>query len=171
MTAINAPGSTPWYRHFWAWFVIIPPLTAVIAGTSTVMIANKHADNLVTGDFSKVGLGYQSTSAARSAAVERGIGAHAVLPPADGTLRIALRGAHGDPAQLTVILAHATQGERDQRLTLVRVDGGRYEGRLPRPLTDRHYLIITDPDERWRLEGRVTPGMTEARLGAGANAP
>ncbi len=170
MSATNATPA-PWYRQFWAWFVIVPPLTAVIAGTSTVMIANKHADNLVTGDFSKVGLGYQSTSAARAAAVDRGISARAVLPEADGTLRVTLNGIHGDPAQLAVILAHATQGERDQRLTLVRVDGNRYEGRLPVALDERHYLIITDPDERWRLEGRVTPQMTEARLGAGADAP
>ena len=164
-------NDAPWYRQFWAWFVIIPPLTAVVAGTSTVVIANRYADNLVTGDFEKVGLGYQSTSAAHAEAARRGLGAEVRLPEADGTMRLWLGGAHDYPQQLMVRLAHATQGEHDQRITLVRVDGQRYEGRLPRGIDQRHYLIVTDPAEVWRLEGRIGAGATEARLGAGADAP
>ena len=165
------PRNRPWYRQFWAWFVIVPPLTAVVAGISTVVIANRHADNLVTGDFEKVGLGYQSTSQARVEAARRGLGAAVSLPEASGTLRLWLEGAHDYPQQLEVRLAHATQGERDQRIQLVRVDGERYEGRLPRAIQQRHYLIVTDPDRVWRLEGRIGAGATEARLGAGADAP
>ncbi len=164
-------NDAPWYRQFWAWFVIVPPLTAVVAGISTVVIANRHADNLVTGDFEKVGLGYQSTSKARAEAARLGLSAEVSLPEADGTVRLWLGGAHNYPQQLDVRLAHATQGDRDQRIQLVRVDGQRYEGRLPRAIDQRHYLIITDPAEVWRLEGRVGAGATEARLGAGADAP
>ena len=159
--------NTPWYRQFWAWFVIIPPIVAILAGTATVVIATRNADNLVTGDFEKVGLGYQSTSAARAAAQRLGINAEVSLPSSDGTLRLWLRGAHAHPQQLNVTLAHATQGDRDQRLTLVRVDGERYEGRLPSAIHDRHYLIVSDPEESWRLEGRIAAGATDARLGTG----
>ncbi len=163
--------NTPWYRQFWAWFVIIPPIVAIVAGTATVLIANHYADNLVTGDFEKVGLGYQSTSAARAEAARLGITAEVALPSGDDTLRLWLSGAHAHPQQLIVTLAHATQGEKDQRLTVVRVDGERYEGRLPAAVTDRHYLIISHPEEVWRLEGRMAAGATHARLGTGNVTP
>ena len=35
----------PWYRQFWAWFVIAPPLAAVLAGVATVVIAT-HDDSI-----------------------------------------------------------------------------------------------------------------------------
>ena len=161
----------PWYRQFWAWFVIIPPLVAVVAGTATVLIANRYADNLVTGDFSKVGLSYQSTSAAQARAEQLNIAARIEVPAAAGTVRIWLDGAHDTPRRLHLTLAHATQGQHDQHIGLVRVDGDRYEGRLPQALSGRHYIVLSDPQEDWRIEARLGANVGEARLGAGANRP
>lgn len=158
--------SAPWYRQFWAWFVIVPPLVAVVAGTATVIIATQHADSLVVGDFQRVGLRYQNAGAALEAAQRRGIGASVALPDASGTLSVRLDGAHGEPAQLRLTLAHATRGQQDQRLTLVRVDGDRYQGRLPAPLGADHYLVLEPPDGAWRLQQRLPQGATQARLGA-----
>lgn len=167
----DATDTAPWYRQFWAWFVIIPPLVAVVAGIATVVIAQRNADSLVIGDFDRVGLRYQGVETRLAAARERGIGAEVTLPAADGTLSVRLTGGHDDPARLQLTLAHATRGDRDQHVDLVRVDGSRYEGRLPRALADRHYLVLEPPGAAWRLEHRLPAGARAARLGATGTAP
>ena len=46
---------TPWYKEPWAYLVFILPLSAVIAGISTYIIANTNPDTLVVGDYYKKG--------------------------------------------------------------------------------------------------------------------
>ena len=46
---------TSWYKEPWAWLVFILPLSAVVAGITTVIIANTNPDTLVTGDYYKKG--------------------------------------------------------------------------------------------------------------------
>jgi len=167
----DATDSAPWYRQFWAWFVIIPPLVAVVAGIATVVIAQRNADSLVIGDFDRVGLRYQGVEARLAEARDRGLGAEVSLPADAGTLSVRLRGGHGDPPRLQLTLAHATRGARDQQVELVRVDGDRYEGRLPRAIEHRHYLVIEPPGAEWRLEHRLAAGAREARLGAAGAEP
>lgn len=167
----NTKDTAPWYRQFWAWFVMVPPAVAVVAGIATVVIAQQNADSLVIGDFDRVGLRYQGVEARLEAAQERGLGAELALPAADGTLSLRLHGDHGDPARLELTLAHATRQDRDQRVELVRVDGNRYEGRLPQPLTDRHYVVVEPPQAEWRLEHRLAAGARDARLGASPREP
>ena len=44
----RADKPTPWYRQFWPWFLIALPLTAVIGGLVTIVIAVRTSDTLVT---------------------------------------------------------------------------------------------------------------------------
>lgn len=164
MTTSPMRSPKPGYRQFWAWFVFTPPLIAIGTGILLITIANKNLDNLVTGDFSKVGLGYQSTSAARADAKYREIEADVTLPAAGGTVSVTLTGLHDNPQQIRLTLAHATLANRDQQIELVRVDGGQYQGRLPNALQDRHYLVVADLEETWRLEGQITAGNTQVHL-------
>ena len=45
--AAPVPGrdldTTPWYRQFWPWFLIVLPGSVVVAALTTVYIANKGA--------------------------------------------------------------------------------------------------------------------------------
>jgi len=164
MSDHTQPPPKPGYKQIWAWLVFTPPLISIAVGLSLLTVATKNLDSLVTGDFSKVGLGYQSTSAARAAAKTRGLEANVSLPSGDGTVSVTLTGVHENPDRLTLLLAHATLADRDQHLELVRVDGGSYQGRLPAALSDRHYLVVADLQETWRLEGQIAAGSTEIHL-------
>ena len=44
---IPPEDTQPWYRQFWPWFLISLPASVVVAGLSTLYIANRHADDLV----------------------------------------------------------------------------------------------------------------------------
>ena len=52
---------SPWYKQFWPWFLISLPLTAVIAGISTVIIAMHNPDGVVADDYYKEGLAINRT--------------------------------------------------------------------------------------------------------------
>ena len=53
----NAAGSTPpspWYHHFWPWFIVALLGSAVTASLVTVVIAYRHADEEVSRSSSSL---------------------------------------------------------------------------------------------------------------------
>ena len=34
--------TVPWYQQFWPWFLILLPASVVVAGLTTLVIANRH---------------------------------------------------------------------------------------------------------------------------------
>ncbi len=44
----NHSASQPWYRHPWPWLLMLAPGIAVVWGLSTLYIAIKYRDPLVT---------------------------------------------------------------------------------------------------------------------------
>ena len=47
----RSPGQgEPWYRHFWVWFIIALPASAVIAGIYTLWLAVSNPDHLVVDE-------------------------------------------------------------------------------------------------------------------------
>ena len=47
----------PWYREPWPWFLILLPMSAVVASMITIWLAVKSADGLVEDDYYKQGIG------------------------------------------------------------------------------------------------------------------
>ena len=47
----------PWYKQFWPWFLIVLPLTVVVAAFVTLSISIKNSPSLVTEDYYKKGKG------------------------------------------------------------------------------------------------------------------
>jgi hypothetical protein len=41
----------PWYRQFWAWFILSPLITVVIVSSITVTLAVKNADDRVVDNY------------------------------------------------------------------------------------------------------------------------
>ena len=69
----------PWYKQFWPWFVIAFPITAVIAGTATVIIAMHEPDGLVADDYYKEGLAINRTLAKEQMAKQLNLSAELSL--------------------------------------------------------------------------------------------
>ncbi len=69
----------PWYRQFWPWFLIMLPASVVVAGFSTLYIANRHADDLVADEYYKEGLAINRQLEKKERAAHRGIEARLLI--------------------------------------------------------------------------------------------
>lgn len=160
----RAAGATrPWYREPLVLLVIALPVATVVAGLSTLLIAERGADSIVAGEFRKDGLAINQDSTRDRAAARLGVSA---LLHLDGTtLRAEVTAAAAAlPAQLVVVLSHATRADLDRRLTLTATGVGRYAGALPRLAPGHWYLELAPPDRRWRLTADFADAPTTLRL-------
>jgi uncharacterized protein len=147
----------PWYREPMVWLVITIPALTVVGGLTTVVIAHLRSDTIVADEYRREGLAINRDPARDLAARRLGVGATLAL--ADGTLTVRLApGAAQPPAQLVVLLSHATRAEQDQLLTLRPGADGAYAAPLA-PLAPGHwYLEVSPADRAWRLTGEFVNG-------------
>jgi len=137
-------ASTPWYRHFWPWFLFGLPGIAVIAGLSTWWLAARHADHLVADDYYKQGLAINRQLDRQQLAEQLQVEARLSFEP--GTVQVRLNDAANPPA-LRLMLSHNMDSGQDLSLQLAQVQPGTYRAPLPRELEHRWH---------WRLDGEIT---------------
>lgn len=154
---MNTPGNIetrPWYREFWVWFVIALPLSAVIAGISTVFIAYSGDDALVVDDFSKIGMIARRETAREREAARLGIEITASLDRRSGQVTLRLAG-QSSPQQLGIGLFHPTRRDRDRQAVLNRDANGVYRGSLGEDVQGHWYIQVSDLEGHWRLTDRI----------------
>jgi hypothetical protein len=148
----------PWYQQFWPWFLILLPASVVVAGLSTLYIANRHADDLVVDDYYKDGLAINRQLEKKQRALEQGITAQ--LSFNDASVQVLTTGPVS-ANQLLLQLSHPLEADRDFDITLTRVNPGRYSGRLQQPVAPRwHWTLQLPTATGWRLDGALTDADT-----------
>ncbi|KAA1193374.1 FixH family protein [Pseudohalioglobus sediminis] len=151
----------PWYRQFWPWFLIALPAFVVVAGINMVFIAHEGADDLVVDEYYKDGLAINRKLEKKQRAEELGISADVALTSSD--VVVTTRGPV-QAEQLTLLLSHPLESNRDFEVALVQSTPGEYRGRLQYPVAERwHWTLIFEGEEAWRLDGSIT----RANLSAG----
>ncbi len=146
--------SEPWYRQFWPWFLIALPGSVVIAGLTTLYIANRHADDLVVSDYYKDGLAINKELEKQARAEELGINAELLLT--EERVQVRLNGVSGtEPPSLYLRLSHPLEADRDFSLTLDRVAPTLYVGVLPAPAAENWHWRLEADDAGWRLDGSL----------------
>lgn len=166
----------PWYRQFWPWFLMALPAAVVVAGITTLVIALRHGDSLVSDNYYRDGLAINKVIAQDQRARELGLEA-VVEVSADGQLNIrlysgaAVSGAStAVPEALTLQLLHPASAESDRHLIVLAASPGRYLGELPPLNAHRYYLrllpgTLSDRSARhgadWRLQGVVEFGAAQ----------
>lgn len=151
--------SEPWYRQFWPWFLIALPGSVVIAGISMVVVANRHADDLVVDQYYKDGLAINRQLEKQARASEIGIDADLLL--VDERVQVRLTGEATDtvaPLTLGLRLSHPLEADRDFSVTLDRVAPALYVGALPSPAAVNWHWTLEPDSERWRLDGSLGAG-------------
>lgn len=73
--SIQTMNPQPWYKQFWPWFIISLPLSAVIGGIATLVLALQSPNSMVVDDYYKAGLAINETLARERAAAEQGLSA------------------------------------------------------------------------------------------------
>lgn len=157
----NSPTEiTPpiWYKQFWPWFLIFFPASAVVAGIATIILAVQSDDGLVKDDYYKAGLAINQTLERKQYAQELNLSADVKWEQLTQTLTLKLAGNLAKlPSRLTLQLAHTTQANHDQNVTLfLSPDNKSYTGRLDK-IRSGNWIVILEPKEKsWRITGRVT---------------
>lgn len=153
---MRAPGRgdvLPWYRQFWPWFLILLPASVVVAGLTTVYIANRHADDLVVDDYYKEGLAINRRLEKKALASELQISAR--LQFDTGSVVAHVQGPVDAP-ELDLFLSHPLQADQDFTVRLARISAGQYRGELTRKITPRwHWVLESGQQDTWRLDGEV----------------
>ncbi|HSH28320.1 MAG TPA: FixH family protein [Thiohalobacter sp.] len=160
----------PWYKQFWPWFLISLPLSAVIGGIATLIIAMHSPNAMVVDDYYKEGLAINETLARDQVAAQRGLSGLLRHVQGSGRLQLELtsRGAAAAPDSLQLELVHPTLAEKDQSLRLELAGDSLYVSELPQLAPGNWHLILSPPDGDWRLTGRlVLPQGGQARLTPG----
>ena len=148
-------AARPWYREPLLWLAFGIPLLTVVAGLTTVVIANVGADPVVADELRNDGLAINHDPVRDRAAGAAGAVANVVADGARLTVRLGL--ARGTaPAQLVVLLSHATRADLDRMLRLERGADGRYGAPLVALPAGHWYIEIAPSDRAWRLTGEFS---------------
>ncbi|MDD3528807.1 MAG: FixH family protein [Gallionellaceae bacterium] len=157
---------TPWWSEPMVWLLIALPLSAVIGGTLTVMIAYRNADTKVNEEYVKEGMGVRLVAERDLKAAELGIGATLHAEP--GRLTLRLEGRHdAPPKNLMLTLTHATDSSLDMVLLLDAIGSGEYATAYAAIPAGKRQLELTPIDRSWRITGQwQAPFSGSMRLAA-----
>ena len=171
----------PWYRQRWPWLLMLPPLTAVIGGVVTIVLAVRSNDGVVAADYYKRGLAINAELSRSKRAAELGLAAEVQAGgenAGDGVyVRVSSSGQGVPPeAALRIRLVHPGRSGADRVAILSRVsaaaDGTAAEYRgawdeaveLHAPVAWR---VVLEGRE-WRLDGGIAAGEARGfRLASG----
>ncbi len=169
---LNASNEAPppagrWYlQSIWPLVLAIPALT-VVAGLSTVWIANYKADPIIEDTTRPDIVAMHADPVPDGKAVALGLSGE--LAASGGKLHVMLRGL-GDnaPPQLRVVFAHAAKETYDQTADAVRTAPGTYEAATPALVDGPWYVEVAPADRAWRLTGELRDAAAPIHLKARA---
>jgi hypothetical protein len=158
----------PWYREPWPWILIALPLSAVIAGIATLLIAIEHEDGLVAEDYYKQGLAINRVLERESRAAALGLRAQAMI--SGERIRIGLSAAGANlPGSIVVRFIHPTRAGEDRSIVLRAIANGWYEGVMPAMASGRWRVQAEDDQGIWRLTGMWITSEQAFALSAGTS--
>ncbi len=157
----------PWWKERMVWMIIALPLSAVVAGITTVFIAANNADDLVKTAYIKNGMAVDAPKEAHEAAARMGLSG--ALSFAHGILRVHVDKLPPSTDVITLTLVHPGRAELDQQISLTAVGQGIYQAQATLTGQGKRQLILEPPDHSWRLEGEWhAPFSEETSLHPGA---
>jgi hypothetical protein len=158
----------PWYREFWPWALMLPPLLAVIGGVTMLVLATHTSRALVVDDYARI----EELTAERferdRRAANLGLAAELHVLSASGRIELSLR-APADfalPSVLVLHLTHATNPAADRELRLVRY-GDIYASDVEFA-PGRYGIELLPQDQSWRLGAAVARLQGDVALRAQA---
>lgn len=173
---LNETDEGPWYKQFWAWFVIVPLLAVVTMGCTLLFFAIKGADSIVVDNYYKEGLSINQLKGADQLAVKLEIKIKLWIDDLTGEVRVQLSGQR-TPDFLKLRLYHATLKDKDTQIKLTKGADSAYYGQLEQRLKDKWYLFIDEDvqqlstsanslegsvNEKWRIKTMLFLPMTAA---------
>jgi len=158
--------STPWYKQFWAWFIIAILAFAVFIGLGLLFVATLNPDSLVRDNYYTEGKAINLYLGRDHMARDLGVGADFGIDEVTGDITLELQGDFvALPRSLTLDLISPAHASQDRAITLRQIRGNSYTGQLEQQIEGRRYIELSDPDKPgdkgWRLTGELNlvPGQ------------
>ncbi|WP_199608619.1 FixH family protein [Flocculibacter collagenilyticus] len=143
-----------WYKQFWPWFIIILPLTAVVAGIITLFIALDKSPEMVVDEYYKKGKAINLDLSKYHQAEKMGISM--ALAISDSELAVNFTKVPRQPiSALKVAFYHPTLANKDFSLLLTSDAHGTYRHQLEQPITGAWDVTLSPHDDVWKLRQRV----------------
>ena len=149
---MSTSKKNPWYKQFWAWFLIVILAFAVVIGLSLLAVAIHYSDSLVVDNYYEAGKGINTQLDREILSKTLKIKARIQLYQNRDTVTVELLG-QSTPTQLQLNLISPTQAEKDRHVVLQRQENGQYQGVIPETVSGRRFveLIGTQNGHDWRL--------------------
>jgi len=164
---VKDTSQRPWYREFWLWFVLAPPMTSIVIGLSLVGVAVTHGDSPVVDNYAQAGRALHKNDDRERAAVKLGLEGTLMLDRETGHVTVHLRGPAELPDSLDLLLSHPTHADRDVKLSMPRDSTGLYRANARRAVDGRRYMRLQSGDGQWLLAKEVAADASELSLEAG----
>lgn len=153
-------STSPWYKQFWAWFVIAILGFAVLIGIGLLMVATLNPDSLVRDNYYSEGKAINMYLDQDHNASRLGIVAGFSIDDVTGDISLQLGGELQPlPSSLKLDLISPTHASRDRSIVLRQIQGNTYTGQLENRIEGRRYIELGDPDnagdDGWRLTGEL----------------
>ncbi len=135
----------PWYKQFWAWFVLMPLLVVMVAWIPFMTIAVKDADDVVVDNYYKEGRMINMRVDEDRAAAALGLSGELFFDHQVGDVVLTLNTTDSSyvwPQQLQLYLDHPMEADNDRVIILTQVVDGRYQGELQSSLQNHWYLRL-----------------------------
>jgi len=152
--SISIEQKSVWWREPMVWLIFTLPLLAVVAGLTTVWIAYKNADVVLT-DKDSEGVAVTQANEMDKRAQYLSLSAD-LTETKTGTLSIVLNGKLKErPHHLLLKMARAYGGDAGSNITVLALPNqtGTYTTVLPSISDGEHKFILEPEDREWRLIG------------------
>ena len=150
------PVIVPVSRWIWPGILIAGPASVIVACIITAYFVIQHPDGLVASDYYKQGKAINAQLAQLRRAEELGLHTMKMVATDRAVLITFSDSALRD--RIEVILAHPVDPNLDIRADVSPNAAGTYEIALPKKLSERRRVIVTDsPVRSWRVESLLLP--------------
>ena len=139
-----------WYREPWAWLVVILPLSAVVAGIATLIIANTNPDTLVIGDYYKKGKAINLEVSKVKLAQK--LGMRFALQLSNDELIIKPTGIEKVFPVINVQFFHPTLAEQDFILALTPDGNGYFRHQFDKTVSGKWKITLTPFENAWKIQ-------------------
>ena len=157
------PGElpAPWYRHRWPWFIILGPVSVMLATAVTVWLALAQPDAVVVDDYYKRGKAINQDLRRDHAATGLRLAFSAQYDAKAGRLTGRLQ-SFGRPMRVPfrILLAHPTLPRKDLVLEALPDERGAIALALPALEMTHWRVVVEDAGREWRLARGWSPATT-----------
>lgn len=153
---VTAKDNKPWYKHFWPCFLIGILSLSICASLAMVYVAINNADGLVKDNYYKDGLAINQVLAYDQMASQLTLQAEIHIT---NNQDIAVTLFHKEnfiaPPSLSIDFIFPTRDNRDQTITLEKLNGSHYQGSAEQSLNGHWYIELKPNTSSWRLTGEI----------------